>query len=89
MRTLTIEVDFPYYHKGYERREYIAGQEVETDDDEFADVATHEGWATELKSEESAASAPEAVTAPPAAPEAAAVPAAPETKPAKAPKQKA
>lgn len=45
MRILEIKTDFSYTHKGYERREYLAGQQVETDDDEFATVAIAEGWA--------------------------------------------
>jgi len=47
MHKLTIKTDFPYFHKGYERREYTAGQEVETDDEEFAAVAKGEGWAVD------------------------------------------
>jgi hypothetical protein len=44
---LTITTDCSYTHLGYERREYAAGQQVETDDAEFAAVALSEGWATE------------------------------------------
>ena len=42
---LTIKKDCTYFHKGYDRKDYTAGQEVETDDDEFAAVAMGEGWA--------------------------------------------
>jgi len=45
MHKLTIKKDCTYFHKGYERKDYEAGQEVETDDDEFAAVAKGEGWA--------------------------------------------
>lgn len=47
MHKLNITEDFVYFHKGYERKDYVVGQEVETDDDEFAAVATGEGWAVD------------------------------------------
>lgn len=46
---LKIKTACTYYHKGYERMEYAEGQEVETDDEEFAAVAIAEGWATAHK----------------------------------------
>ena len=44
---LTITEDFTYWHKGCNRADYVAGQEVETDDQEMIDVAVAEGWATD------------------------------------------
>lgn len=43
---LTIKTDFPYWHGGCRRVDYVAGQEVETDDQEMIAVAVAEGWAT-------------------------------------------
>lgn len=45
MHKLSIKEAFTYFHKGYDRKDYVAGQEVDTDDNEFAAVATGEGWA--------------------------------------------
>jgi hypothetical protein len=45
MPKLKIKTSFPYYHKGYERKDYVEGQEVETEDEEFVKVAVEEGWA--------------------------------------------
>lgn len=42
---LYITKDFTFWHKGYEPVNYIAGSEVETDDQEFAEVSLREGWA--------------------------------------------
>lgn len=42
---LKINQDFAYTHRGYERREYAAGEVVDVDDQEMIDVATGEGWA--------------------------------------------
>ena len=44
---LTITQDFTYWHKGCNRADYLAGQEVETDDQEMIAVAVAEGWATD------------------------------------------
>lgn len=43
---LKIKTDCSYWHKGYERRDYVAGESVSTDDAEFAAVAVSEGWAS-------------------------------------------
>nr|WP_297526959.1 hypothetical protein [uncultured Roseateles sp.] len=45
MPKLKIKTSFPYYHKGYERKDYVEGEEVDTEDDEFVTVSTGEGWA--------------------------------------------
>lgn len=42
---LRILQDFSYSHNGYTLTPYAAGAEVDTDDAEFARVATTEGWA--------------------------------------------
>jgi hypothetical protein len=68
MSVLTITTDFPYYHKGYERKDYQAGQSVETDDEEFAAVAVAEGWA-ELGDGDAKAEKPRSKKAHTAAPE--------------------
>ena len=44
---LTITEDFTYWHGGCRRVDYVAGQEVETDDQEMIAVAVAEGWATD------------------------------------------
>ena len=44
---LTITKDFTYWHGGCRRVDYVAGQEVETDDQEMIAVAVAEGWATD------------------------------------------
>ena len=44
---LTIKTDFTYWHGGCRRVDYVAGQEVETDDQEMIAVAVAEGWATD------------------------------------------
>lgn len=43
---LKFKTDCTYWHKGYERRDYAAGDSVSTDDAEFAAVAVAEGWAS-------------------------------------------
>ena len=55
---LTIKTDFPYWHGGCRRVDYVAGQEVETDDQEMIAVALAEGWATDGVSAEKASKAP-------------------------------
>ena len=42
---LTITRDCTYWHSGYLKTEYAAGQEVDTHDAEFAAVALSEKWA--------------------------------------------
>ena len=42
---ITILKDFPYFHGGHERVDYVAGQEVDMQDAEMAEVAIREGWA--------------------------------------------
>ena len=65
---LTITKDFTYWHKGCNRADYVAGQEVETDDQEMIDVALAEGWATDGAPKEKA-SKPASTKAHKAAPE--------------------
>lgn len=55
---LLIKTDCTYFHKGYDRRDYVAGETVETDDQEFAQVATSEGWATEATGKPAPEAAP-------------------------------
>lgn len=47
---LKIATDCAYIHKGYDRKDYVKGEEIETDDDEFAAVALEQGWAHKAKS---------------------------------------
>lgn len=49
MHKLEILQDFPYCHYGYQRVEYVKGDVVDTDDDEFAAVAVAEKWAKKAK----------------------------------------
>lgn len=63
---LIMQTDMPYFHKGYDRQDYTAGQVVETEDEEFAEVAIREGWAT---TEEAAEKAPKGKKASAGAPE--------------------
>lgn len=44
---LTITKDFTYWHKGCNRADYVAGQEVDADDQEMIAVALAEGWVTD------------------------------------------
>lgn len=55
---LTIKTDFPYWHGGCRRVDYVAGQEVETDDQEMIAVAVAEGWAADGAPKEKAAKPP-------------------------------
>lgn len=55
---LTIKTDFPYWHGGCRRVDYVAGQEVETDDQEMIAVAVAEGWAVDGAPKEKAAKPP-------------------------------
>lgn len=38
--------DFSYFHRGYERVDYAAGSEIETDDQEMIEVALVQQWAS-------------------------------------------
>ena len=55
---LTITKDFTYWHKGCNRADYAAGQEVDADDQEMIAVAVAEGWATDGAPKEKAAKPP-------------------------------
>ena len=55
---LTITQDFTYWHKGCNRADYLAGQEVDADDKEMIAVALAEGWATDGAPKEKAAKPP-------------------------------
>lgn len=44
---LTIKQNFTYWHGGCNRADYMAGQEVDADDQEMVAVALGEGWATD------------------------------------------
>ena len=46
---LTVKKDFTYYHKGYDRRDYAAGDVIDIDDEEMIDVAINQQW---IESEE-------------------------------------
>ena len=65
---LTITEDFTYWHGGCRRVDYVAGQEVETDDQEMIAVAVAEGLATDGAPKEKA-SKPASTKAHKAAPE--------------------
>ena len=55
---LTIKTDFPYWHGGCRRVDYVAGQEVDADDQEMIAVALAEGWAADGAPAEKASKAP-------------------------------
>ena len=42
---LTVKKDFTYFHKGYDRRDYVTGDVIDTDDEEMTEVATSQRWA--------------------------------------------
>ena len=42
---ITAKKDFTYFHKGYERRDYKAGDVVDVDDEEMIEVAIDQQWA--------------------------------------------
>ncbi len=65
---LTIKQDFTYWHGGCRRVDYVAGQEVDANDQEMIDVALAEGWATDGV-RKGKASKPASTKAPKAAPE--------------------
>lgn len=52
---LKILIDFPFAHRGYDRREYRAGEVVESDDADLIEVAVREGWARAAEGPESKA----------------------------------
>ena len=37
--------DFSYFHRGHDRVDYKAGDVIDTDDEEMAEVATSQRWA--------------------------------------------
>jgi hypothetical protein len=49
---LKIKQDFPYWHRGTQRVDYVAGVEVNVDDAEMAHVAVTEGWADAAEAEQ-------------------------------------
>ena len=55
---LAITQDFTYWHKGCNRADYLAGQEVDADDKEMIAVALAEGWATDGAPKEKASKPP-------------------------------
>ena len=42
---LKAKQDFTYFHRGYERSDYKAGDVIDTDDEEMIEVATSQQWA--------------------------------------------
>ena len=55
---LTIIKDYTYWHGGCRRADYMAGQEVDADDQEMIAVAVAEGWATAGAPKEKASKPP-------------------------------
>ena len=49
---LTVKKDFTYFHKGYDRADYKAGDVIDTDDEEMAEVATSQRWAAAEESDD-------------------------------------
>jgi hypothetical protein len=45
MKQMKILSDFAFAHRGYQVREYRAGEVVDADDAEFVEVSVREGWA--------------------------------------------
>ena len=41
---LVIKQDFAYFHRGYERADYKAGDVIDTDDEEMIEVAIAQQW---------------------------------------------
>ena len=41
---LTVKKDFTYYHKGYNRRDYVVGDVIDIDDEEMIEVAISQQW---------------------------------------------
>lgn len=50
--------DFSYFHRGYQRVDYVAGSEIETDDQEMIEVAIDQRWAYRADQPEAANSGP-------------------------------
>ena len=48
---LKAKQDFTYFHRGYDRADYKAGEVIETDDEEMIEVAIDQQWA-EIKGEQ-------------------------------------
>ena len=46
MPKFNVLQSFPYFHRGYDRVDYKSGDVIETDDEEMAEVAIDQGWAT-------------------------------------------
>lgn len=42
---LIAQTDFSWAHRGVEVVQYLAGAEIETDDEDLIEVSTSEGWA--------------------------------------------
>ena len=42
---LKVKQDFTYFHRGYERSDYKAGDVIDTDDEEMIEVAIAQQWA--------------------------------------------
>lgn len=51
---LNIIKTFNFAHHGYDVREYVEGEEIETDDEALIRVATTEGWAEPVGGESKA-----------------------------------
>lgn len=49
---LVIKQDFQYFHRGYDRVDYKAGDVIETDDEEMAEVAISQKWAAAEESDD-------------------------------------
>lgn len=43
---LTVKKDFTYFHKGYDRADYKAGDVIDIDDEEMIEVAIAQQWAS-------------------------------------------
>ena len=46
---LTVKKDFTYFHKGYDRHDYVTGDVIDIDDEEMIEVAISQQW---IESEE-------------------------------------
>ena len=42
---LKAKQDFTYFHRGYDRADYKAGDEIDTDDEEMIEVVISQQWA--------------------------------------------
>lgn len=42
---LTVKQDFTYFHRGYDRTDYKAGDVINTDDEEMIEVVISQQWA--------------------------------------------